>query len=148
MSWHWSMRTRLASIKDEVEKLIANRFNQESTYRGWISNLVNIKKHNKKWRMCIDFSNLNQAFSKDSFPLPWIDQLVDSTTRHELLRFMDAIQAIIRFQRTLQTRSIRPSLRTEGFIATDWCTLGWKMHGLPIRDWSIRCLPTSLEKLW
>ena len=38
----------------------------------------------------MDFTNLNKACLKDSFPLPRIDQLVDSTARHKLLTFMDA----------------------------------------------------------
>ena len=49
-----------------------------------------VKKANGKWRMCVDFTDLNRACPKDSFPLPRIDQLVDSTTRHKLLTFMDA----------------------------------------------------------
>ena len=49
-----------------------------------------VKKSNDKWRICIDFTDLNKACPKDSFPLPRIDQLVDSTTRHKLLSFMDA----------------------------------------------------------
>ena len=40
--------------------------------------------------MCVDFTDLNRACSKDSFPLPRIDQLVDSTAGHKLLTFMDA----------------------------------------------------------
>ena len=40
--------------------------------------------------MCVDFTNLNKACLKDSYPLPHIDQLVDSTTGHKLLSFMDA----------------------------------------------------------
>ena len=40
--------------------------------------------------MCIDFTDLNKAYPKDSYPLPRIDQLVDSTARHNLLSFMDA----------------------------------------------------------
>ena len=39
--------------------------------------------------MCVDFTDLNKACLKDSFPLPRIDQLVDSTTGHKLLTFMD-----------------------------------------------------------
>ena len=52
--------------------------------------MVMVKKSNGKWRMCFDFIDLNKACPKDSFPLPKIDQLVDSTTRHKLLSFMDA----------------------------------------------------------
>jgi hypothetical protein len=47
-------------------------------------------KSNGKWRMFVDFTDLNKACSKDSFPLPRIDLLVDSTSEHELLSFMDA----------------------------------------------------------
>ena len=49
-----------------------------------------VKKANRKWRMCVDFTNLNKACPKDNYPLPQVDVLVDSTTQHQLLRFMDA----------------------------------------------------------
>ena len=49
-----------------------------------------VKKANGKWRMCVDFTDLNKACPKYSFPLPKIDQLVDSTAGHSLLSFMDA----------------------------------------------------------
>ena len=49
-----------------------------------------VPKPNGKWRTCVDFTNLNKAYPKDSFPLPRIDQLVDATMGHELLSFMDA----------------------------------------------------------
>lgn len=51
--------------------------------------MVIVKKANGRWRMCIDFTDLYKAYSKDSYPLPRIDQLVDSTTGHQLLSFMD-----------------------------------------------------------
>nr|AAP53313.2 transposon protein, putative, unclassified [Oryza sativa Japonica Group] len=47
-------------------------------------------KANGKWRMCVDFTDLNKACPKDHFPLPRIDQLVDSTAGCELLSFLDA----------------------------------------------------------
>ena len=53
-------------------------------------NVSLVKKANGKWRMCLDFTDLNKTCPKDSFPLPRIDPLVDSTTGHKLLTFMDA----------------------------------------------------------
>ena len=49
-----------------------------------------VKKANGKWRICVDFTDLNKACLKDSYPLPRINQLVDSTTGHKSLAFMDA----------------------------------------------------------
>ena len=49
-----------------------------------------VKKANEKLRMCIDFTDLNKACPKDSYPLSRVDVLVDSTAQHKLLSFMDA----------------------------------------------------------
>ena len=38
----------------------------------------------------MDFTDLNKAYPKDNYPLPWIDTVVDSTARHQILSFMDA----------------------------------------------------------
>ena len=40
--------------------------------------------------VCIDFTNLNKAYPKDSFPLPKIDQIVDATTEYPIMSFLDA----------------------------------------------------------
>ena len=75
---------------DEVNKLLAANFIREVHYPEWLANVVMVKKANGKWRMCVDFTDLNQVCLKDSFSLPRIDQLVDSTAGHKLLTFMDA----------------------------------------------------------
>ena len=49
-----------------------------------------MKKVNEKWRMCVNFMDLNKTCPKDSFLMPRIDQLVDSIAGHRLLTFMDA----------------------------------------------------------
>ena len=55
-----------------------------------LANVVMVKKANGKRRMCVDFTDLNKAYPKDSNPLPHIDQLVDSIVGHQLLSFIDA----------------------------------------------------------
>ncbi|XP_062100642.1 uncharacterized protein LOC133806568 [Humulus lupulus] len=80
---------RYEALKEEVEKLKANGFICEAFYPVWVSNPVLVPKSNGKRRTCVEFSNLNRACPKDSFPLPRIDQLVDETAGHELLSFMD-----------------------------------------------------------
>ena len=78
------------AIKEEVQKLTTAQLIQEVYYPDWLANVVMVKKANGKWRMCVDFTDLNKVFPKDSYPLPRIDQLVDSTAGHRLLGFMDA----------------------------------------------------------
>ena len=78
------------AVTEEVTKLLAVGFILEVYYPYWLTNVVLVKKANGKWRMCVDFTDLNKACLKDSFLLPRIDQLVDSTAGHKLLTFMDA----------------------------------------------------------
>ena len=81
---------RSKAVMDEVNKLLATNFIKEVYYLEWLANVVMVKKANGKWRMCVDFMDLNNAYLKDSFPQPRIDQLMDSTAEHKLLTFMDA----------------------------------------------------------
>ena len=74
---------------DEVDKLLTAGFIREVYYPNWLANVDLMKKANKKWSICVDFTDLNSACPKDSSPLPRIDQLVDSTVEHKLLTFMD-----------------------------------------------------------
>jgi hypothetical protein len=60
------------------------------TYPEWLANVMMVKKANNKWQMCVDFTDLNKACPKDSYPFPKIDRLVDSTARYEFLSFLDA----------------------------------------------------------
>ena len=78
------------AITEEVTKLLAAGFIWEVYYPDWLANVVLVKKANGKRRICVDFIDLNKACSKDSFPLPRINQLVDSTAGHKLPTFMDA----------------------------------------------------------
>ncbi|KAL0405653.1 UNVERIFIED_CONTAM: hypothetical protein Slati_3879200 [Sesamum latifolium] len=79
-------------IQAEVDKLMATGHIEEIQFPKWLSNVVLVPKPGEKWRMCIDFRDLNKACPKDFYPLPRIDQLVDSTSDCELLSMMDASQ--------------------------------------------------------
>uniref|UniRef100_A0A2N9IDW0 RNase H type-1 domain-containing protein n=1 Tax=Fagus sylvatica TaxID=28930 RepID=A0A2N9IDW0_FAGSY len=80
------------AVQKEVEKLLQAGAIREIQYPTWLSNTVVVKKKNGKWRVCVDFTNLNQACPKDPFPLPKIDQLVDATAGHDRMSFLDAFQ--------------------------------------------------------
>ena len=78
------------AINEVVNKLFQAKAIREVEYPDWLANVVLIKKANDKWRLCIDFTDVNRACPKDSFPIPRIDLIVDATVGHKLLSFMDA----------------------------------------------------------
>jgi hypothetical protein len=78
------------AIVEEVLKLLSAEFICEVFHPEWLANPVLVKKKNKKWRMCVDYTSLNKACPKDPFPLPLIDQVVDSTAGCETLCFLNA----------------------------------------------------------
>ena len=77
-------------IGEEIAKLLVASFIKEVYHLEWLSNPVLVKMKSGKWRMCVDYTSLNKACPKDSFPLPCIDQVVDSTSRCKTLCFLDA----------------------------------------------------------
>ena len=81
---------RQKTINEEVGKLFQAKAIKEVEYLEWLANVVLVKKANDKWRLCIDFTDINKVCPKDSFPLPRIDVIVDATAGHELLSFMVA----------------------------------------------------------
>ncbi|KAL8104641.1 hypothetical protein AgCh_028751 [Apium graveolens] len=69
---------RQEAIKHEVEKLLEAGSIEEIQFPEWLANPVMVKKANGKWRMCVDFTDLNDACPKDCFPLPRIDTLIEA----------------------------------------------------------------------
>ena len=76
-------------ISLEIDKLLRAGFSREVQHPEWLANPVVVPKAGGKLRMCIDYTNLNKTCPKDPFPLPRIDQIVDSTSGCELLSFLD-----------------------------------------------------------
>ena len=61
------------AIKEEVQKLTTAQFIRKVYYSNWLANVVMVKKANSKCRMCVDFTDLNNACPKNSYPLSRID---------------------------------------------------------------------------
>jgi len=83
-------KERRLVVKEETQKLLSVGHIREIQYPEWLANVVLVKKANGKWRMCVDFIDLNKACPKDSYPLPNIDALVDSASSCKMLSFLDA----------------------------------------------------------
>ena len=81
---------RRRAIGEEVAKLLSTGFIKEVYHSDWLANPILVKKKTGKWRMCVDYTGLNKVCPKDHFPLPRIDQIVDSTSGCEILSFLDA----------------------------------------------------------
>ena len=77
-------------IAEEIKKLEAAGLVRGVLHPTWLANPVVVRKANGKWRLCIEFTDVNKACPKDPFPLPRIDQIVDSTAGCDLLSFLDA----------------------------------------------------------
>jgi hypothetical protein len=99
---------------EEIAKLLAARFIKEVYHPEWLANSILVKKKSGKWRMCVDYTSLNKACPKDPFPLPRIDQVVDSTSGCETLCFLDAYfgyhQIMMKESDQLMTSFIMPFL--------------------------------------
>jgi len=80
---------RLA-MREEAQKLLVLGHIREIQYPEWLVDVVMVKKANGKWRMCVDFTNLNKACPKDSYPLLRINSLLHSASSCGLLSFHNA----------------------------------------------------------
>jgi len=76
-------------VKEELQKLLQVGFIYPISYSQWVSTLVVVPKKNGKWGICVDYRELNKATLKDHFPLPFIDQVLDSLPKNTLFSFLD-----------------------------------------------------------
>jgi hypothetical protein len=79
---------RVKSVEAEVQKLLDARMKRELQYPVWVANVVMVPKKNGNMRICIDFSELNKVCSKDPYPLPWIDIIIDQAAGCEMLSLL------------------------------------------------------------
>ena len=114
---------------EEIRKLLEADFIREVYYPNWLANVVMVKKANEKWRMCINFTDLNRACPKDNYPLPWIDTLVDSTARHELLSFMDTFSSYNQIKMSEDNQERTSFVTSQGLFCYKVMPFGLKNAG-------------------
>ena len=77
-----SVRPHVEAINEEMEKLKRLGAIWEVFFLKWLANTMMVKKKNGKWRVFVDFTDLNRVCPKDPFSVSKIDQLVDATVGH------------------------------------------------------------------
>jgi hypothetical protein len=80
---------KVKAIEVEVQRLQDAKVIREVKYPVWLANTIPVKKKNGKWRMCVDFTNLNKACKKDDFPLERVDKIIDNAANSEMLSLLD-----------------------------------------------------------
>ena len=75
-------------VKKELEKLLNANFIYPISDSKWDSPLVIVPKKNGKWRVCVDFRELNKDTLRDYFPLPFIDQVLDTLSGNKYFSFL------------------------------------------------------------
>jgi hypothetical protein len=79
----------LVEVKKEIEKMIEAGFIRACRYAEWISSVVPVQKKDGRWRVCVDFRDLNRATPKDEYPMPVAEILINAAAGHKILSFMD-----------------------------------------------------------
>jgi hypothetical protein len=125
---------KIEAAKAAVHRLLEAKFIKPIAYLTWLANVVIVQKKNGKWRMCIDFTNLNKACPKDNFPLPRIDKIVDSAARCEVMYLLDCFscyhQIYMKEEDKAKTSFIMPFgtycfVRMPKGLKNVWSTLSW-----------------------
>ena len=135
---------RQKAINEEVGKLLQVEAIREVEYPEWLANVVLVKKENGKWRLCIDFTDINRACPKDSFPFPRIDLIVDATAGHELLSFMDAFSGYNQISMDLDDQEKTSFITAQGTYCYRVMSFGLKNAGATYQ----RVVNRMFQKPW
>ena len=79
----------LEEVKKEVEKMLDAGFIRACRYAEWISSVVPVQKKDGRWRVCVDFGDLNRTTPKDEYPMPVAEILINTAAGHKMMSFMD-----------------------------------------------------------
>ena len=128
------------AIGKEIAKLSAAEFIREVHHPEWLANPVLVRKKSGKWRMCVDYTGLNKACPKDPFPLPRIDQIVDSTSGCEILYFLDAYSGYHQIAMKKSDQLVTSFITPFGSFCYVSMLFGLKNAGETYQQCMLRCL--------
>ena len=133
-------------IVEEVHKLLKAKVIREVLHPTWLANPVVVPKPSGKKRLCMDFTDLNKACPKDPFPLPRIDQIVDSTTGCDLLCFLDAFSGYHQIKMAAGNEEKTAFITPEGCFCYICMPFGLRNAGATFQRAMRECLCTQMGR--
>ena len=133
-------------VCSEVKRLKKANFIREVLHPTWVANPVVVPKANGSKRMCIDFTDLNKACPKDPFPLPRIDQIVDSTAGCDLLCFLDAFSGYHQIKMAVEDEEKTAFITPEGCFCYTCMPFGLKNAGATFQRAMRTCLGSQMSR--
>ena len=135
------------AMSTEVHRLEKAGFIREIKEATWVANPVMVpKKDTDALRMCIDFTDLNKHCLKDHFPLPRIDQIVDSTAGCALLSFLDAYSGYNQIKLKVEDQELTAFITPAGVYCYNVMTFGLKNAGATYQRCMQACLDEQIGK--
>ena len=113
-------------IQTRVDNLMRSGFIREVKYPKWLANVVVVPKKDRKWQVCVDYTDLNGACPKDSFLLLRIDQIVDALAGHRILVFLDAFSRYHQIPMHPPNTEKTTSITLLGLYYYNVMPFGWK----------------------
>ena len=107
-------------MKEEIQKLLEAGFIYPISDSEWVSPLVIVPKKNGKWRVYVDYRELNKATQKDHFPLPFIDQVLDTLSGKKFFSFLDGFSEYNQIQ-------IAPEDQDKTTFTYPWGTFAYRV---------------------
>jgi hypothetical protein len=131
-------------IIEEVLKLEAAGVVRRIVHSTWTANPVVVTKPNLKKRMCVDFTDLNRACPKDPFPLPRIDQIVDSTAGCDLLCFLDSFSGYHQIRMVVEDEEKTAFITPLGCFCYTWMPFRLKNAGATFQRVMRECMGSQM----
>jgi hypothetical protein len=139
-------KDRKEVLRVEILKLLAVRFIHECKNPIWLANPVLVPKKIGQWRMCIDYTDLNRHYPKYPFPLPRIDQVVDSTAGSALLCFLDCYSGYHQIALKVSDQDKTTFITPHDIYYYMVMTFGLKNAGATYQKAIQKCLESQISK--